>query len=386
MTKAIAIILAAGTGSRAGGHIPKQFRRLLGHPVIAWSAKAFQQHADIGKIVIVTPPNQVAAEADLSDLCDLNVEGAATRALSVQNALKAIDCGPDTPVLIHDAARPGLSQAIISDLLDTLKTADGVAPALPVTDALKDISQQSLVNVDRAPLRRVQTPQCFRYSQIVDALKRADDTVVDDLSAMEALGKTIKLISGDMRLHKITYGEDFDIMERLLAPVSGKTPRIGTGYDVHQYGPGDHVTLCGVRIPHTHGLVGHSDADIGWHALTDAILGAVALGDIGDHFPPSDPQWKDADSGLFLAHAAKLAKEAGYTVSNADMTLICEAPKIKPHRDAMRARTAEILGLPLEAVSVKATTTEGLGFTGRREGMAGQAVAVLTPDTKPAYR
>jgi len=173
-------------------------------------------------------------------------------------------------------------------------------------------------------------------------------------------------------------------MERVLSAPQMTAPRMGTGYDVHQFGPGDHVTLCGVHIPHTHGLVGHSDADIGWHALTDAILGAVAMGDIGDHFPPSDPQWKDADSGQFLKHAQKLAYEAGYVVSNVDITLICEAPKIKPHREAMRKRTAQLLNLSLDAISVKATTTESLGFTGRREGMAGQAAAVLTPIVKPA--
>lgn len=384
MSKAIAILLAAGAGSRAGGGVPKQFRHLLGRRVLEWSVEAFRAHSDIDKLVIVAPPLQQYEGLELAAICDTLVQGGETRAASVQNALNALECHTDTPVIIHDAARPGLSQTMISKLLEALKQADGVAPCLPVPDALKDITQDTLVTVDRAPLRRVQTPQCFRYGDISQALEQADKTIVDDLAAMETLGKRIQLIPGDARLHKITYEEDFEIMERLLSPLSSRPPRMGTGYDVHQFGPGDHVTLCGVIIAHTHGLVGHSDADIGWHALTDAILGAMALGDIGDHFPPTDPQWKDADSGLFLAHANKLASDGGYQVSNVDITLICEAPKIKPHREAMRARTAEVLQIPLSAVSVKATTTEGLGFAGRREGMAGQASVVLTPIEKPA--
>jgi 2-C-methyl-D-erythritol 4-phosphate cytidylyltransferase/2-C-methyl-D-erythritol 2,4-cyclodiphosphate synthase len=229
----------------------------------------------------------------------------------------------------------------------------------------------------------MQTPQVFRYGDISKALGETEMSYVDDLEAIEALGKTVALITGSERLRKVTYEEDFEIMERLLSPTEprliSRAPRMGTGYDVHQFGPGDHITLCGIKIPHTHGLIGHSDADIGWHALTDAILGAIAMGDIGDHFPPSDPQWKGADSGRFLAHAQHLAKTSGFAISNVDITLICEAPKIKPYREAMRERTANLLDIPLSSVSVKATTTEGLGFTGKREGMAGQAAAVLVP-------
>lgn len=383
MSNAIAIILAAGTGNRAGGGVPKQFRPLLGKPVLLWSLEAFQRHPDIKDVVIVCAADANLQKMGLANSHEYVVAGGRTRAESVQNALKAITCEAHTPVLIHDAARPGLRQAMITNLLAGLADADGVAPSLPVNDALKDISGDHLQTIDRTPLRRVQTPQVFRYADISAALEDTNLDIVDDLAALEKAGKTIKLIAGDTRLHKITYEEDFAIVEQLLSPPTA-IPRMGTGYDVHQFGEGDHVTLCGVKIMHTHGLVGHSDADIGWHALTDAILGAVALGDIGDHFPPSDPQWKDADSGTFLAFARQLALEAGYTVANVDITLICEAPKIKPHREAMREKTAQVLQIPIEAVSVKATTTERLGFTGRAEGMAGQAAAVLTPIHKPA--
>lgn len=381
MEKAVAIIVAAGSGARVGGAIPKQFRTLLGQPVIAWSVQAFRRHSDIGQIIIVQPENGDTAGIDLQAYADLVVTGGATRAQSVLNGLKALDVPEETPVLIHDAARPGLSQQIITALLSALQTADGAAPALKVSDAVKDTAGKHLKTVERETLRRIQTPQAFHLGVIRDALNTAEGHLVDDLAAIERLGKKVTLVRGDEKLGKITYEDDFDMVAKLMSPLPA-TPRIGSGYDVHQFGPGDHVTLCGVKIPHAHGLVGHSDADIGWHALTDAILGALALGDIGDHFPPSDPQWKDADSSKFLAFTNTLAREAGYAISNVDITLICEAPKIKPHREAMRQRTAEVLQLPASAISVKATTTEQLGFTGRGEGMAGQAVAVLTPVAK----
>lgn len=381
MIKAIAIIVAAGRGSRVGGETPKQFRALLGRPVVEWSALAFRAHRQIGQTVIVYPRGGDPEILGLNGLCDLLVEGGQTRSESVANALSAINCAPETPILIHDGARPGLDAAMVDALLKALETADAAAPALAISDAIKDTSfKTGLKTVDRTPLRRVQTPQVFAYQDICNALAQTERNFVDDLEAIEALGKTVALIEGHERLGKITYEEDFAIMERLLSPtLINATPRMGTGYDVHTFGPGDHVTLCGVKIPHTHGLVGHSDADIGWHALTDAILGAIAMGDIGDHFPPSDPQWKDADSGKFLNYAQKLARDAGYAISNVDITLICEVPKIKPHRAAMRQKTASLLDIPLSAVSVKATTTEGLGFTGRSEGMAGQAAAMLMP-------
>jgi len=381
MTKSIAIIVAAGRGSRAGGGVPKQFRMLLDKPVIGWSADVFHAHSRIDTLVIVYPDGDDPESLGLTGSADFLVEGGPSRSASVTNALKAVaGCAPETPVLIHDAARPGLDGAMIDALLDALEAADAAAPALVISDAVKEIDKDgALKTIERAALRRVQTPQAFAYGDISKALNQSGEAYVDDLEAIEALGKTVALVNGHERLGKITYEEDFEVMARLLAQSPISTPRMGTGYDVHQFGPGNHVTLCGVKIPHTHGLVGHSDADIGWHALTDAILGAIAMGDIGDHFPPSDPQWKDADSSKFLAHAQKLAFEAGYAIANVDITLICEVPKVKPHREAMRARTAALLGIALDAVSVKATTTEGLGFTGRREGMAGQASAVLMP-------
>lgn len=247
-----------------------------------------------------------------------------------------------------------------------------------MADALKLQTPAGVTTAPRDGLHRVQTPQAFRLKAIRDAHARAPHNLVDDLQAIEGNGAKIALTRGDIRLSKLTHPEDFDMLERLLG-APARAPRIGSGYDVHGFEPGDHVTLCGVNIPHSAKLQGHSDADAAWHALTDAILGAAALGDIGDHFPPSDPRWKNADSAIFLKEAQRLAEAAGYAVSNCDITIICEMPKVKPHRDAMRARTAGLLGLALDAVSVKATTTEGLGFTGQREGLAAEAVALLVP-------
>ncbi len=358
--------------------MPKQFAPLLGRPLYLWSLEAFAGHAMIGEIIVVTPPGLSLTNRDQRATY---VTGGDTRSASVAAGLAALDglnAGDDTPVLIHDAARPGLTQNMITQLLQALETHDAAAPALPVIDALKRQGDR-LETVRRDHLYRVQTPQIFRAGTIRKALARHAPDVRDDLEAIEAMGLRVKLIESDTRLDKITYAGDFSIMSQLLAPQPALLPRIGTGFDVHAFEAGDHVMLCGVKITHTHGLKGHSDADVCWHALTDAILGALARGDIGDHFPPSDPQWQDADSGLFLTHALKLTEEAGYVISHADITLILEAPRIKPHREAMRQCTAERLGLPMSAVSVKATTTEGLGFTGRREGIAAQAIVALSP-------
>lgn len=253
---------------------------------------------------------------------------------------------------------------------------DAAAPALAVTDALRRAEGNELNAISRERLYRIQTPQAFRLKTLLEGLDASSDDLVDDLSAVEQIGAKIEIVPGDPRLRKITYPEDIELMSRLLPPLLS-TPRIGKGYDVHAFEPGDSVTLCGISIPHDAKLQGHSDADAAWHALTDAILGAMALGDIGDHFPPSDAKWKGAKSSIFLKEAQRLALEKGYALANCDITIICEAPKVKPHREAMRARTAELLGLPLDAISVKATTTEGLGFTGRREGIAAEAVALL---------
>jgi len=373
MTGFAAIIVAGGIGARTGLGRPKQWEPLLGKRVIDWSVQAFLAHPGLKSLVLVADTPEALSGFPPGVTC---VQGGETRTASVRAGLAALTISDDTPVLIHDAARPGLTTQLVDTLLAALSESDAAAPALDVSDALKTRKNGHLETVPREGLHRVQTPQAFRYATIRTALA-AQVSFVDDLEAVEAQGAHVTLVPGDPKLHKITYPEDFDLVARLLAPFPS-TPRVGKGFDVHAFEPGDHVTLCGVKIPHTARLKGHSDADAAWHALTDAILGAAALGDIGDHFPPSDPQWKDADSGLFLKHAQKLAEDAGYALTSCDITVICEAPKVKPHREAMRARTAELLGLPLSAVSVKATTTEGLGFTGRREGIAAEAVAVLS--------
>ena len=372
-----AIIVAAGRGQRAGGDLPKQLRSLGGRPVLQWSIDALRAHPEIDQCVLVVPAGEVHKYQALVSGEVTITEGGETRSASVRAGLNACSIGEDGYVLIHDAARPGLKAETISLLISALADADAAAPALPIADALKRKSDQSLSNVDRSELYRVQTPQAFHLSAIKNAL--GDDLdLVDDLVAIEASNGRVTLVAGDEALAKITYPEDHARLEKLLM-LASPAPRFGTGYDVHALEPGDGVTLCGVKIAHTQSLVGHSDADVAWHALTDAILGAAALGDIGDHFPPSEPQWKGAPSDLFLKHAVDIVRDAGWTLTSCDLTLICEAPKIKPHREAMRHRTAEVTGLSLDAVSVKATTTEGLGFTGRKEGIAAQASAVLVP-------
>lgn len=376
MTKAVAIIVAGGQGQRAGAGRPKQWQLLLGRRVVDWSIRVFAGHPEVSEVVVVAD-DELGERPDGAEV--RRAEPGATRTLSVLSGLAALSAPEDTIVLIHDAARPGIDTATISALIAALGDTgvSAAAPALPVSDALKSQTGQNWSNVDRTGLVRVQTPQAFRLGEIRAALAAAGNDLVDDLAAIEAAGGRVVMVAGSERFHKLTYAEDFDMLARLLSPTG--TPRIGKGFDVHEFEPGDHVTLCGVAIPHLAKLKGHSDADAAWHALTDAILGAVALGDIGDHFPPSDPKWKGADSGLFLKEAQRLALEKGYAIANCDITVICEAPKVKPHREAMRARTAELLGLPLDAVSVKATTTEGLGFTGRREGIAAEAVALMIP-------
>ncbi|WP_353255790.1 bifunctional 2-C-methyl-D-erythritol 4-phosphate cytidylyltransferase/2-C-methyl-D-erythritol 2,4-cyclodiphosphate synthase [Hyphomonas sp.] len=374
MVRIAALIVAGGQGLRAGADAPKQWRTLLGRRVIDWSIDTFSRHAEITDIVVVAS-EELALPAPHQRF--VRAEPGATRTFSVLSGLAALALPDDAKVLIHDAARPGLDAATISALIEALDHAAAAAPALPVSDALKAERNGILTNVERSGLFRVQTPQAFRFGAIRRALINGGPDLVDDLAAIEAAGARVQLIAGSARLSKITYPEDFDMLARLLAPTG--VARVGKGFDVHAFEPGDHVTLCGVHIPHSAKLKGHSDADAAWHALTDAILGAVALGDIGDHFPPSDPRWKNADSALFLKHAQDLAAAKGYRIDSCDITVICEAPKVKPHREAMRARTAELLGLPLDAISVKATTTEGLGFTGRREGIAAEAIAVLAP-------
>lgn len=376
--RAAAVIVAAGSGVRAGEGGPKQWRRLAGKPVARWSAEVLTGSCTPA-VVVIRPEDREMAETALAGLPVVLVPGADTRTGSVRAGLAALPSpGPDR-VLIHDAARPLLTRGVVERLLAVLDEADAAAPALPVADTLKRAGEDRWVTgaVDREGLWRVQTPQAFRRAAL-DAAYAAlpeGEAPTDDLAVVEAAGGRVRLLPGDPALLKLTYPEDFDLAERLAG--TGRTTRVGLGVDAHRFAPGDGVWLCGVKLPCDLRLLGHSDADAGLHALTDAVLGALGEGDIGDHFPPSDPQWKGAPSNLFLRHAAGLAAARGGRILNVDVTLVCERPKVKPHRAAMRAKVAEILALPLEAVSVKATTTEGMGFPGREEGLLAQAVATV---------
>jgi len=373
--KAAAIIVAAGSGSRLGGAQPKQFQPISGKPMLVWSVEALLRCTKIAAIAVVVPvQEQHRVRAMLPHSWRIHVvAGGATRTDSVRAGLDVLDAIHPDHVLIHDAARPGLALDVIEELLAALNDADAACPALPVTDALK--RTDTLQTVDRNGLVRVQTPQAFRWPVIIRAYASAPASAVDDLALLEGTGAKITLTPGRQALMKVTYPEDFALAEKLIG---SPALRVGTGFDVHGFEPGDAVILCGVRIPHTKKLEGHSDADAAWHALTDAILGALALGDIGDHFPPSDPQWKGAASRLFLQHAVKLANDRGYHIANADITILAERPKISPHREAMRQATAEAMNVSLDTVSVKATTTEKLGFVGREEGIAAQASVLLS--------
>jgi 2-C-methyl-D-erythritol 4-phosphate cytidylyltransferase/2-C-methyl-D-erythritol 2,4-cyclodiphosphate synthase len=373
-----ACIVAAGRGLRAGGGLPKQFRSLAGRPVLAWSVERFAADPQCRQIVIAVPPDGEAEArhylAALADRCEF-VSGGATRTASVANAVAA---ARQALVLVHDAARPLLSQSQIDALLEALKTHDGAAPALPVADALVREDEAGVTAIDRTPLRRVQTPQAFRTEKLKRCFAdRAGEDFPDEVSLARACGLTLTLTHGDELNFKLTWPEDFNRAEQILAPSSNPpTPFhvTGSGYDVHRLEPGDGVHLCGVFIECPLHLVGHSDADAGLHAITDALLGAAGLGDIGEHFPPTDERWRGADSVMFLEHAVTIAAEAGAVPVHCDVTLICERPKIGPHKPAMKARVAEILSLPVTRVNIKATTTEKLGFTGRGEGLAAEAV------------
>ena len=370
-----AVIVAAGQGLRAGQLVPKQFARWRGKPLVRHSAEALQA-AGAGAIVVAIPAGaEEIAEAALSGVPGVRlVAGGATRQASVRLALEALSTSAQDHVLIHDAARPHCPASVIERLLAALAQHPAAIPVLPVVDSLARADGDLMTeSAEREALRRVQTPQAFRFAEILSAHRAwtGEPTAGDDAQVARAAGLSVGLVEGDERLRKLTFAEDF--MEPPPAP------RIGTGFDVHRLAKGEELWLCGVRIAHDRGLAGHSDADVALHAVVDAVLGAAGAGDIGQHFPPSDPQWRGAPSSRFVEHAVSLAREAGYGIGNADVTIICEAPKIGPHRDAMRARLAELLGVGIEAVNVKATTTERLGFTGRGEGIAAQAVAVLVP-------
>ncbi|MEQ1607999.1 MAG: bifunctional 2-C-methyl-D-erythritol 4-phosphate cytidylyltransferase/2-C-methyl-D-erythritol 2,4-cyclodiphosphate synthase [Hyphomonadaceae bacterium] len=370
-----AIIVAAGSGSRLGGAEPKQFVALCGKPMLLWSLETMLRCNNLAVLALVVPGGEEARTRQIlpADSRIRIVAGGASRTESVRNGLAAMAGQKVLKVLIHDAARPGLSLNVIDELLTALDTADAAAPALTIADALK--SSPLVRSVPRDGVVRVQTPQAFRWQTISKAYASAATSAVDDLALVEAAGAKITLTSGRHELMKVTYPEDLDVAEKLIGRPA---LRVGTGFDVHAFEPGDAVILCGVRIPHPKKLEGHSDADAGWHALTDAILGALALGDIGDHFPPSDPQWKGHASVNFLQHAVKLAQGRGYRIANADITILAERPRISPYREAMRAATAEAMGIAIDAVSIKATTTEKLGFVGREEGIAAQAVVLLS--------
>jgi 2-C-methyl-D-erythritol 4-phosphate cytidylyltransferase/2-C-methyl-D-erythritol 2,4-cyclodiphosphate synthase len=372
-SRTAAVIVAAGQGLRAGQSLPKQFALWRGKPLVRHSAEALAK-AGVGPIVVAIPEGgQTLAEQALAGITGVRlVTGGATRQESVRKALESLAGDAPELVLIHDAARPGLTQPVIARLVGALADHPGAIPVLPVVDSLTEASGELMgAPACREALRRVQTPQAFRYAAILAAHRAWDGpaNAGDDAQVAQAAGLAVALVEGDEKLHKLTFAGDFAAD---LPPV-----RIGTGYDVHRLADGEELWLCGIRIDHPRGLAGHSDADVAIHALVDALLGAIGAGDIGSHFPPSDPQWKGVSSDRFLTHAAGLASQSGYRIGNIDLTIICEAPKIGPHREAMRGRLAELLGLPIGSVSIKATTTERLGFTGRSEGIAAQAVATL---------
>ncbi|AUH34535.1 bifunctional 2-C-methyl-D-erythritol 4-phosphate cytidylyltransferase/2-C-methyl-D-erythritol 2,4-cyclodiphosphate synthase [Paracoccus tegillarcae] len=373
-----AIITAAGRGTRAGGDAPKQWQDLRGRPVLAHTLDAF---AGFDRVILVVHPADMGRAIDsFAGQCTI-ITGGETRAASVRAALDSLEGSDITHVLIHDGARPLVSDAVIQGVLDALQEgAEAAAPALPVSDALWRGENGTVTGTAaRDGLYRAQTPQGFFFTQISKSHRDHPHDAADDVELARKSGIPVAITPGDEDNLKITFPADFARAERILGARmnSAFDIRLGNGYDVHALGPGDHVTLCGIRIDHDHGLIGHSDADVGMHALTDAIYGALAAGDIGRHFPPSDPQWKGADSAIFLRHAADLARKKGFTIANADITLICEAPKIGPHAGAMQDRLARIMGVEAARISVKATTSERLGFTGRGEGIAAIATCAL---------
>ncbi len=369
-----AVIVAAGSGQRAGGGTAKQWRALGGKAVLRWSVEAMAAAGARQIVCVIRPGDEDAAKAALAGLSGWELTtGGDTRTQSVARGLQALT--PTEAVMIHDAARPFIPKGLAVRLLAALARADGAIPALPVADTLKQVTDTGLTTTPREGLWRAQTPQAFRFAAITAAYAAETVEATDDAALIEAAGGTVAITPGDPILMKLTYPEDFAMADAIAA--DRRVSRTGSGFDAHKFGPGDAVWLCGVKIPHSQGLIGHSDADVGLHALTDALLGAIGAGDIGEHFPPSDPQWKGASSDRFARHAADLIAGAGGRIVNVDITLICERPRIAAHRAAMVARVAEILGLQPAQVSIKATTTEGMGFTGRGEGLAAQALATV---------
>ena len=376
---AIALIVAAGRGSRFGAAAPKQYVELAGRPVLRHSLETFLKHPRIDEVrVVIHADDRAMYNAAASGLSPLEpVTGGATRQESVRRGLESLRNKAPGIVLIHDAARPLVDSALIDRMLAALAASPGAIPVLPVADTVKRASNGIVQEtLDRRTLWRAQTPQAFRYGDIMAAHNAAAGReLTDDAAVAEAAGLAVALVPGQEENFKVTTEADLIRARQLLVPSTDI--RVGNGFDVHRFGPGNKIMLCGIEVPHTQGLVGHSDADVGLHALTDAILGAIGAGDIGLHFSPSDPRWKGADSAQFLSHAASLVKARGGRILSGDITLICERPKVGPHREKMVARVAAILGLEPSRISVKATTTEGLGFTGRAEGIAAQATASI---------
>jgi 2-C-methyl-D-erythritol 4-phosphate cytidylyltransferase/2-C-methyl-D-erythritol 2,4-cyclodiphosphate synthase len=379
-----AIIVAAGRGLRAGSGGPKQYRSIGGRTVISRAMEPFCRHPQVFAVQPVLNPDDTAMFNEA--VCDMRYQppaaGGATRQASVRAGLEALASQSPDVVLIHDAARPFVTAAVISRAIDAAAITGAAVPAIAVTDTIKLIGEAGHVEStpDRARLRIAQTPQSFRYDVILDAHRRAAregrEDFTDDAALAEWAGLTVATFEGDPANMKLTTPEDFVREEARLGAMLGDV-RTGNGYDVHAFGDGDHLMICGVRVPHSKGFLAHSDGDVGLHALVDAVLGALADGDIGSHFPPSDPQWKGAASHQFLKYAVDRVTARGGRIAHLDVTLICERPKIGQYRDAMRARIAEITGLNLSRVAVKATTSERLGFTGREEGIAAMASATI---------
>jgi 2-C-methyl-D-erythritol 4-phosphate cytidylyltransferase/2-C-methyl-D-erythritol 2,4-cyclodiphosphate synthase len=386
MSGTVALIVAAGRGSRFGGDIPKQYRQLGGKAVLRHAAERLLAHPGISEVrVVISPEDRARYDEAISGLTLLApVAGGATRQQSVRNGLESLASLAPDAVLIHDAARPFVNEGVIDRVLEGLSRAPGAIAALPIVDTIKR-AQDGMAGTPRIEtttsrdrLWRAQTPQGFRFDAILSAHRAAVAMEhTDDAAVAEAGGLAVELVLGSEENFKITTEGDLQRAGRLLGGGSGWEYRSASGYDVHRFAPGDAIMLCGIRVPHSAALEGHSDADVGLHALTDALLGAIGAGDIGQHFPPSDPKWRGVDSSKFLAHAGELVSAKGGRITHLDVTIICERPKVGPHRAAMVERIAAILGLEKGRVSVKATTTEGLGFTGRSEGIAAQATATV---------
>jgi len=389
MARIAVIIVAAGRGHRFGGEMPKQYLEVHQQPLVRHAVQAFLDHPAIDLILPVIHPDDADILANaLGGLGYLEpVAGGAARQDSVRNGLEGLASSAPDYVLVHDAARPMVAPALIDRVIEALQDTSGVIPGIAVVDTLKRADDDGIITdtVSRDGLWRAQTPQGFKYADLLAAHRSAiGQELTDDAAVMEASGYRVAVVLGDENNIKVTTPDDLMRMEEIMSDDSAQAKlvrspsfRIGSGYDVHKLGPGDHVTLCGVKITSERALIGHSDADVALHAVTDAVFGAIADGDIGSHFPPTDSQWRGASSDQFFAYACERMRERGFELSNIDLTIICEKPKIGPHRDAMRARLAEIAQIDVSCVSVKATTTERLGFTGRGEGIAAEAVIII---------